>query len=285
MGDSPAPTRGAGAPAWTCVDSHAHLAMPAFDADREQILARAREAGVTHILSASTTLEDSPVNVRFASSIEAPRVLAAVGVHPHESRNWKDGDEERLAALAADDPVVAIGEAGLDYHYDLSPRDRQRDVLIRQVRLAAKLGLPIIIHCREAASDAAAILEGEGAARVGGVIHCFTEDEVFARRTLALGFHISFSGIITFKNAGALREVARMVPDDRLLAETDAPYLTPVPFRGQRNEPARLPLVLEELARLRECDPAALASSVTANFVELTRSRRRDADPGPLRTG
>lgn len=259
---------------WTCVDSHAHLAAPAFDADRHLALARARDAGVTHILSASTTLADAPANVDLAASPGEPRVLAAVGVHPHEAKSWRPGDEEKLASLAAHERVVAVGEAGLDYHYDFSPRETQREVLARQVRLAAGLKLPIIVHCREAAPDVAAILEDEGASRCGGVIHCFTEDEAFARRALALGFHISFSGIVTFKSAGSIRDVARQVPESKLLVETDSPYLAPVPFRGQRNEPARIPIIVEELARLRECDPGRLAAAITANFHDFLRIPR-----------
>jgi len=266
----PLPGSGTGR-SWTCVDSHAHLATAAFDADRDLALARARAEGVTHILCASTTVADSPANVALAASCTEPFVVAAVGVHPHEAKGWLPGDEEKLAALAAHEKVVAVGEAGLDYHYDFSPRETQRDVLVRQVRLAIRLGLPIIVHCREAADDVAAILEDEGASRCGGVIHCFTEDEAFAQRALALGFYISFSGIVTFKTAESIRDVARRIPEGRLLVETDSPYLAPIPFRGKRNEPARVPLVVEELARLRGCPPARLAAAVTENFREFAR--------------
>jgi TatD DNase family protein len=243
--------------------------MQAFDSDRDSMLRRARAAGISSILTASTSLADARRNTDLASEIEEPKIWSAVGVHPHEAKGWRDGDEERLRSLVARDRVVAIGEAGLDYHYDSSPRDQQREVLIRQVRLSASLRLPIVIHCREAAADTAAILEGEGACESGGVLHCFTENADFAERCLKLGFYVSFSGILTFRNAGAIREVARFIPEDRLLVETDSPYLAPVPHRGKRNEPAYVSLVLEDLARIRNKEPASLAVTIKSNFERL----------------
>lgn len=254
---------------WAGIDSHAHLAMEAFREDREEILARACQAGIAEILTASTTLADSPANVELASREGAPGIWASVGVHPHEAKTWKNGDEERLADLSRADRVVAIGETGLDYHYDFSPRETQRDVFARQVRLARRLNMPLIVHCREAAADVGSILEDEGAEECGGVLHCFTENEAFARRCLALGFYISFSGILTFRNSGPLREVAAAVPGEKLLVETDAPYLAPVPHRGRRNEPAHASLVLEALARIRGSEPAALSRTIRDNFKRL----------------
>jgi len=264
----PNPDPGADPPPapWACVDSHAHLSMPAFAEDLPAVLDRARAAGITEILSASTSLEDASRNVEIASTLSPVTVWAAVGFHAHQANLWRDGDEQRLEDLLAGDRVVAVGETGLDYHYNFSPRDQQREIFARQVRLAARLRLPIIVHCRNAAADVAAILEAEGGREAGGVLHCFTEDEPFARRCLDLGFYISFSGIVTFPRAGALKEVARSVREDRLLVETDSPYLAPEPHRGRRNEPANAAVVLAALADLRGTDPASLAASVRANF-------------------
>jgi TatD DNase family protein len=257
-----------------CVDAHAHLAMPAFTEDLDAVLRRASEAGIAAILTAATTLEDAG---RHAALAEAPRgaggpaIWAAAGVHPHEAKGWRAGDEARLEALLARGRVVAVGECGLDYHYGFSPPEAQRDVFARQVRLAARLGLPLVVHCREAAPDVAAILDAEGGREAGGVLHCFTEDEPFARRCIEMGFFISFSGIVTFRKAEALRAVARGVPEERLLVETDAPYLAPEPRRGARNEPARAADVLLTVASLRGADPDALGAAVRSNFHRLLR--------------
>jgi TatD DNase family protein len=253
--------------------------MAAFETDLGEILARARASGITDILTASTTLEDASKNLEIVSGSRDVSLWAAVGVHPHEAKGWGPGHEKKIEDLTRHRRVVAIGEAGLDYHYDLSPRERQRDVLARQVRLAARLRLPIVIHSREAADEVAAILEGEGAGEHGGVIHCFTEGESFARRSLELGFYISFSGIITFPKAEAIREVARLVPEERLLVETDAPYLAPAPHRGRRNEPAHAALVLVELARIRGAEPGDLAATITANFRRFIDRKRSEDDP------
>jgi len=248
--------------------------MPDFADDLPRVLERGAEAGLTDVLTASTSLEDAALNAGLARPEGTPRVWAAVGVHPHQARTWTQGDDARLEALARRPGVVAIGETGLDYHYDLSPRETQREVLARQVRLAARLDLPIIVHCREAAQDVGAILEKEGGRVSGGVLHCFTEDEPFARRCLDLGFYISFSGILTFKSSAALREVARIIPEDRLLIETDSPYLAPVPHRGERNEPRRAAVVLEALARIRGVPPAAIAGAVVRNFLAFISRRK-----------
>ena len=248
--------------------------MSAYEGDLGEVLAAADADGVTGILTASTSLGDVPRNLSVAAHGGTPAIWAAVGIHPHEARTWDDTTEAKLTEASGQARVVAIGETGLDYHYDFSPRETQREVFARQVRLAAEAGLPIIVHCRKAAGDVASILESEGGKQSGGVIHCFTEDAAFARRCLAMNFYISFSGILTFRNAGHLREVARLVPESRLLVETDSPYLTPVPHRGARNEPRRVRLVLEALARERDVDPAALSDAVTRNFHTLfTRTR------------
>lgn len=198
-------------------------------------------------------------------------VFAAVGVHPHDA---KDCDDDRIAQLrdfAGSPRVVAIGETGLDFHYMHSPVDAQENALHRHFELAAEVNRPIVIHCRDAEARLAAIVREVGMPPRGGMIHCFTGDVAAAREFLALGFHISFSGILTFKSAATLREAAPIIPDDRLLAETDAPYLAPEPYRGKRNEPAFIARTFEMLARLRNCDHDAMAAQIAANAARLFR--------------
>jgi len=255
-----------GAQAPPFIYSHAHLSMPLFAEDLPRVLERAAAAGMTDVLTASTSLADAERNAALARPEGTPRVWSAVGFHPHEAKSWREGDDEILAGFFLRPGVVAVGETGLDYHYDLSPRPVQREILARQVRLAARLERPIIVHCRDAADDVLAVLEGEGAGRCGGVLHCFTESAAFAERCIALGFYISFSGILTFKNAGHLREVARGIPADRLLAETDSPFLAPIPHRGERNEPERASVVIAALAELRGVSKAEIAGTICGNF-------------------
>jgi TatD DNase family protein len=254
------------------VDSHAHIDGEEFDADRDEVVARARAAGVTAILNVGTgdprsgSLERA---VRVAESYDG--VFAAAGVHPHDARLFDDSAAGRLLnLLSGSSRVVAWGEIGLDYHYDHSPRDVQREVFRRQLRLAREAGLPVIIHSREADEDTAEILAGEwaGAGR-GGVMHCFGGGRRMAERALELGFHISFAGNVTFKKAEPLREVARIVPLDRLLVETDCPYLAPVPHRGRRNEPAYVADTARFLAELRGVTPEELGRATSDNFARL----------------
>ena len=266
-----APHPGAASPSIACVDSHAHLAMRSLACDIPGILERAVAAGITDVLTAATSLEDAPATIEIASSDAPLRIWAAVGFHPHEAKRWQEGEEERLAPWLRRERVVALGEIGLDYHYDLSPREAQRAVLRRQVCLARRLGLPIIVHSRKSASDVAVILEEEGARDHGGVIHCFTEDAAFARRCLDLGFYVSFSGIVTFRTAGDLRGVVKIVPEDRLLVETDSPYLAPMPHRGERNEPARAAVVLQAVAAIRGENPSRLGETIRRNFHRFIR--------------
>jgi TatD DNase family protein len=251
------------------VDSHAHIDGEAFDADRDEVVARAREAGVAAILNVGTgdphggELERA---VRVAERYEG--VYAAVGVHPHDARLFDERAAERVHELAASsERVIAWGEIGLDYHYDNSPREVQRAVFARQLRMARALDLPVIIHSREADAETVEILraEWEGAAR-GGIMHCFGGGSEMAAGVLELGFMISFAGNVTFKNAGALREVARRVPLERLLVETDCPFLTPVPFRGRRNEPARVVETARSLAELHGMEAEEFGRITTGNF-------------------
>ncbi|MFQ5720356.1 MAG: TatD family hydrolase [Acidobacteriota bacterium] len=249
------------------VDSHAHLNHEeAFDADRDQVVERAREAGVTTILNVATSAADAPATVATARQHDG--VWASVGIHPHEATSASDAALDHLEQLASDPRVIAWGEIGLDYHYLHAPKDGQRQALERQLTLAGRLGLPVSVHTREAEEDTVSILRRcTGEAR--GVIHCFTGDQDLADRCLDLGFCLSFSGIVTFRNAEALRGVARRVPADRLLVETDSPYLAPAPRRGGRNEPSRVAAVVDVLATVRGVTADTIAAQTTGNFRRL----------------
>ena len=244
-------------------DSHCHIDMPAFDHDRGEVLARARAAGVEAMLLIGGVDEEHGHRraLRVAEELGLP---VSAGVHPHEARLANPGVYDELRALAAAKRIVAIGEIGLDFHYDHSPRDVQRDVFRAQVRLAKELALPVIVHTREADDETAALLEDEGVTR--GVIHCFTGGHDLARRALALGLHVSFSGIVAFPRAAVIQEVARTAPLDRLLVETDAPFLAPPPHRGKRNEPAFVVEVARFVARLRGQTEEAIGAAALANF-------------------
>lgn len=250
------------------VDSHAHLTFAGLVERLPEVLHRAREAGVTRILTVSAELGDAARVVRLAAEHVEHGVLAAIGVHPHEASGYDDAREAEIERLAADPAVVAIGETGLDFHYDHSPRDVQERVFRRQVRLARRVGLPVIVHSREAEPETARILEDEGVPEVGGVLHCFTSSWWLAQRGIDLGLAISLSGIVTFRNADDLRDVARRIPADRLLVETDSPYLAPEPFRGRGpNEPARVRTVAESVAGTRGTTLDEIARLTTANFA------------------
>ena len=254
------------------VDSHAHIDGEEFDADRDDVVARARAAGVRAILNVGTgdprsgSLERA---VEVAGRYEG--VYAAAGVHPHDARLYDEAVEEKLVGIMRGGGcVVAWGEIGLDYHYDNSPREAQREVFRSQLRAARALSLPVIIHSREADEDTVGILESEwaGASRAG-VMHCFGGGEWMARRVLELGFFISFAGNVTFKKAEPLREVARLVPLERMLVETDCPFLAPIPHRGRRNEPAHVADTARFLAALRGVSEAEFGQLTTANFERL----------------
>jgi TatD DNase family protein len=251
------------------VDSHAHIDGEEYDADRDEVLERAREAGVCAILNVGTgdphsgTLERA---VEVAEKYEG--VYAAVGVHPHDARLFDDEAAGRIQRLVEQSSrVIAWGEIGLDYHYDHSPRDVQREVFTRQLRLAREAELPVIIHSREADDETVNILrdEWQGVAQ-GGVMHCFGGGRAIMESVVELGFMISFAGNITFKKAENLRDVSRHVPLERLLIETDCPYLTPVPYRGKRNEPARVVEVARCLAELHQVTTEEMGRLTTENF-------------------
>jgi len=255
------------------IDSHCHLAEPDFDAERAQVLARAAANGVTAIVCVGATgpAADNARAVALAGRPGPVEIVAAVGIHPHHASTADEAAFATLTRLAGAPGVVAIGETGLDFHYDHSPRPAQRVAFARTVQLARTLGLPLVVHVREAHADAADILRAEGALPLDGVIHCFTGERDDARRYLALGLHVSVAGIVTFKGADRLRDAVRAVPLDRLLIETDAPYLAPVPHRGRRNEPAHVRLVAEAVATLRGEPLATVAAATTANARRLFR--------------
>lgn len=249
------------------VDSHAHLSMPAFDDDLPAVLARARAAGVGRFMTCATSLADAGRNVAIARQ---HGLRASVGFHPHQAKDWgEDSAAELLRLIAAFPEIAAIGEVGLDYHYNYSPPEVQRDVLRRQVGLARETGLPLVVHCRNARDDIRRIFLEEKAHETGGVLHCFSEDAEFARFCVDTGFHVSFSGILTFKKAEEIREAAKVVPLERLLVETDAPFLAPVPYRGRRNEPAHVVDVTKALADLRGIGAEELAELTAAAFERL----------------
>ncbi len=231
------------------IDTHTHLDDTRYDGDREAMIARAREAGVDTFITIGCDLATSKAAVELADRY--PFVYASIGVHPHEVRHIDDGWYDEFRCLAKHPKVVAYGEIGLDYHYNHSPPTLQRERFREQIQLARELTLPVVIHTREAQEDTIAILKEEQAADVGGVFHCFTGDAWLAKGGLDLGFHLSFSGVVTFQNATMLREIVATVPMDRILIETDCPYLTPVPHRGKRNEPAYVRLVAETIASVK----------------------------------
>jgi TatD DNase family protein len=248
------------------VDSHCHLAFPELSGDLTGVLARMRSAGVEAALSVCTTLPEFPAVLASAAGYD--NVYASVGVHP-DSTATPEPSVEALVDLARHAKVVAIGETGLDYYRLPEPLDWQRERFRVHIRAARACRKPLIIHTRSAAADTLRIMSEEGAAEVGGVMHCFTESEEVARHALDLGFYISFSGIVTFKSARDLQATAATVPLDRLLIETDSPYLAPVPHRGKSNEPAFVPHVAAKLAELRNVEVDAIGSATTANFYSL----------------
>ncbi len=250
------------------VDSHCHIDMPEFDGDRDAVVARAREAGLVEMLVVGGVDEQGSHRraLEVASRYELP---ATAGVHPHEARVADEKVYDELRALAREHRIVGIGEIGLDFHYDHSPRPVQREAFRRQIRLAREVGLPVVVHTREADEETAEILEAERAGDAGGVIHCFTGGLELARRALGLGFLLSFSGILTFPRSEVIRQVAREAPLDRVLVETDAPFLAPPPHRGKRNEPAFVVEVARKLAELRDTTTETIAEATRGNHARL----------------
>jgi TatD DNase family protein len=249
------------------VDSHCHLDDPKFDEDREQVIERARAAGVERMMAIGTGNGPPDLEVAVRQADRYPFMYATIGVHPHDASKATPETFLRLRELAPHPKVLAVGEIGLDYHYDFSPREVQRDVFARQLEIASDAGLPVVIHTREAWDDTLALLRENW--HGGGIMHCFTGDEQQARQALDLGFHLSFGGVLTFPKAETVRQAARITPDDRLLVETDCPYLAPVPHRGKRNEPAFVVASVKRLAEVRGRASEEVAELTTGNFEQL----------------
>ncbi|MBZ0293755.1 MAG: TatD family hydrolase [Anaerolineae bacterium] len=257
----------------TLVDTHCHLNFNSYDDDRQAVIDRAAQAGVTRIINPGIDLESSQQAVDLAATHEG--IYAAVGIHPNSSADFTPSMLDEIRAMAATPGVVAIGEIGLDYHWDKSPKSQQFAAFEAQLALASELALPVIIHNREASEDLITILE-EWAADLPdsmnprpGVLHSFSAPPEIAERALAAGFYLGFTGPITFKNADELRSIAHDVPLDRLLVETDGPFLTPMPYRGKRNEPAYIPFMVERLAGLKQMTDDAMGAATTENAVRL----------------
>lgn len=254
------------------VDSHCHLDFPDLANRLPDVLLRMQQNQVALAVCIGVNLEDFP-NV-LALAEQEPRLFATVGVHP-EYTDVEEPDEHRLVELASHPKVIAIGETGLDYYWQKDQPEWQRDRFRTHIRAAKRCGKPLVVHTRDSSIDTLRVLQEEGADSVGGVMHCFTENWEVAQQALDLGFYISFSGIVTFKNALQVKEVAQKCPLDRLLVETDSPYLAPVPYRGKPNEPAYVRYVAEEIARLRGLSFEELAAATTDNFFRLFKNARR----------
>ncbi|WP_374481228.1 TatD family hydrolase [Zoogloea sp.] len=253
------------------VDSHCHIDFPDLIDDEAGVLARMADNGVTHALCVSVKLETLPGILALAE--RHTNVFASVGVHP-DNADCEEPDEERLLALATHPKVVAIGETGLDYYWHKDAPEWQRARFRTHIRAARRSNKPLIIHTRDSAADTIRLMHEEDAGAAGGVMHCFTETREVAEQALDLGFHISFSGIVSFKNAEALRDVARYVPADRLLVETDSPYLAPMPYRGKTNQPAYVRHVAEAVAKARGESLEQIAKLTTQNFFRLFKDAR-----------
>lgn len=255
------------------VDSHCHLEFPDFQADHAEMLARARAAGVGHMLTICTRVRRFEQIRAIAAANDD--VSCSLGTHPHQSAEEDDVTADELIRLADDPKVVGIGETGLDYFYDSSPRDVQQRQFRAHLQACRATGLPVIVHTRDAEDDTLQILAEEGG--TNGVLHCFSSSRAMAEKALEMGLYISFSGIVTFKKSVELQEVAKIVPLDRILVETDAPYLAPTPMRGKRNEPAYVAHTARFVAELKELDPAELAARTTENFFRLFSRAKKTA--------
>jgi TatD DNase family protein len=250
------------------IDTHAHLDEEAFSLDREEVVRRAVDAGLSALITIGTTAQSSQRAVEIARKY--PNVYAAVGIQPNYAAEAKSGDWETIEGLAEEPKVVAIGETGLDRYWDYAPFDLQTEYFAKHIALSRKLGLPFVVHCREAEDDVVAMLQSEAEqGPLQGVMHSFCGDPKTAASCLELGLYISFAGMLTFKKNDTLRDVAAGIPSERLLVETDAPYLSPVPFRGKRNEPANVRQTLSCLAELHGMTPEEMAAQTTRNAREL----------------
>lgn len=248
------------------IDSHAHLDDEKFNVDREEVIQKLQEKFVKYVINPSSDMESSKRVVELSKEYE--NIFAAVGVHPHEAEDFESKDLEKLRELAKNPKVVAIGEIGLDYFYDNSPREIQKEVFKKQLQLSVELKLPVIIHTREAMGDTFDILN-EFKGKVSGVMHCYTGSIEMAKRFMELGFYISIAGPVTFKNATNVKDMAKQIPLDKLLIETDSPYLTPVPNRGKRNDPSNVLYVADMLANLKEISIDEIIENSRENTIKL----------------
>ncbi|MFW5993994.1 MAG: TatD family hydrolase [Halanaerobiaceae bacterium] len=248
-------------------DTHAHIDFPRYNKDRNKVIERARREGVKYILDCGADLESSQRAVELAE--EFPDIYAAVGIHPHEASIYNIEIAKKLEKLAESKKVVAFGEIGLDYHYDNSPRDEQRQAFRAQLRLASSLDLPVIIHSREAEEDTLNILREEWDPENGGVVHCYSSSAEMAKELLDLDFHIGFTGLITFNNLEWLRRIVSNTPIRKILVETDSPYMSPEPYRGRRNEPARVKEVARQVAKCHNLTIEKVAEITTQNGLDL----------------
>ncbi|WP_027339752.1 TatD family hydrolase [Halonatronum saccharophilum] len=248
------------------IDTHAHLDFDRFDKDREEVIQAAYESGVERVINIGADMDSSRNSVKLAKEYDF--IWATVGVHPHYAQKFTEQDYKELKELASYDKVVAIGEVGLDYYYDNSPRQKQQDVFKKLLGLANGFDLPVAIHSREAKEDTLDILKEEGKG-LEGVMHCYAYDLATAKEVIDLGFYLAFGGVITFNNASQLRDVVREVPLDRVLIETDAPYLTPAPNRGKRNEPKFVKDVAKKIAEVKNLDLEEVAKITTENAKSL----------------
>lgn len=248
-------------------DTHVHLNAEQFKQDREEVIKRAFDTGVKYMTVVGFDRETIPLAIEIAEQHDT--IYAAVGWHPVDAIDMTDQDLEWIEELSSHPKVVAIGEMGLDYHWDKSPKDIQKEVFRKQIRLAKKVNMPIIIHNREATEDIIEILQEEDAKEVGGIMHCYNDSAKYVQTCLDMNFYISLGGPVTFKNAHLPKEVAVEVPLERLLVETDAPFLAPHPNRGKRNEPAYVKLVAEKIAELREISLEELSEKTTENALKL----------------
>jgi TatD DNase family protein len=247
------------------IDTHCHLDFPAFDPDRDQVIQRAQQAGINYFINIGATLESSQASCALAHKY--PGIYASVGVHPHDADTFDSQSEARIRQLAGEKKVVAIGETGLDYYRNLSAKENQKQAFLKQIALAKDLNLPVVVHCRQAEEETLQILKSVLPLQV--VVHCFSGDERFLKECLACGFFISYTCNITYKKASILREMINLTPLNRLMLETDAPYLSPEGFRGKRNEPAQIKLLADEASRIKGVSFNQIADQTTQNAKDF----------------
>ncbi len=247
------------------IDSHSHLILEAFDNDREEVIEQAFSCGVTHIVQSCDNLQEIERNLILANKYK--NIWSSVGIHPHEAKTWTNESKDTILNYTKEEKVIAIGETGLDFFYNYSPQDVQIAVFHEQIKIAKEVSLPLIIHCRDAFKETIELLKIEKLEK--GVFHCYTGDMETAKEALKLGLYISWSGILTFKNANDLRLIAKEIPLEKTLIETDCPFLTPLPYRGKRNEPKYVQYVAQELAKIHNVTPEEIGEITSNNTKKL----------------